>query len=241
MIFTNALLFEPTNCTDRDELNFGSMDSIRSTFPNLSEETWQKLEFWAALVREWNSKVNLISRKDIKHLEQRHLGHCLAITHYLKLAKGAQILDVGTGGGFPGIIMAICYPQAHFTLIDSIGKKIAAVQGMADRLMLENVEAKQVRAESIDKKFDFITGRAVKNLPEFFSWIKGNLSQGSRHSLPNGVIYWKGGEFEKELLHLRINPSAVIRLETKLGDPYFEQKYILHFEASRVNNISKQL
>ncbi|MDP4880162.1 MAG: class I SAM-dependent methyltransferase, partial [Opitutales bacterium] len=100
------------------------MQSIRSQFPNVSDETWTVLEKWAVLLREWNEKINLISRKDIEHLEERHLSHCLAITNHLKLMNGTRVMDVGTGGGFPGIIMAICYPQAHFTLIDSIGKKI---------------------------------------------------------------------------------------------------------------------
>ena len=106
------------------------MDSIRKQFPQVEEAAWPLLEAWAALLREWNTKINLISRKDIEYLEARHLSHCLSITNHLKLMSGARIMDVGTGGGFPGIIMAICYPQAHFTLIDSIGKKIIVVQDL---------------------------------------------------------------------------------------------------------------
>ena len=146
------------------------------------------LEQWAQLLREWNEKINLISRKDIEHLEERHLSHCLAITNHLKLMQGTRIMDVGTGGGFPGIIMAICYPQAQFTLIDSIGKKITVVQDLIDQLGLKNAEAKQTRAEAINKQFDFITGRAVKNLPEYFSWIKGNVRRGEKNTIPNGVL-----------------------------------------------------
>ncbi len=172
------------------------MDTIRQQFPNVNEETWPVLEAWAVLLREWNTKINLISRKDIEHLEGRHLSHCLAITNHLKLMNGARVMDVGTGGGFPGIIMAICYPQAHFTLIDSIGKKITVVQDLVEKLGLKNVEARQCRAEEIKKQFDFITGRAVKNLPEYFSWIKGNLRRGERNSIPNGVLYWKGASWE---------------------------------------------
>ena len=207
------------------------MDSIKSKFPHISEPTWQALETWAVLLREWNKKVNLVSRKDIEHLEERHLAHCLAITNHLKLKNGARILDVGTGGGLPGIIMAICYPQAQFLLIDSIGKKIAVVQDLIDQLGLKNVEASQTRAEAINQQFDFITGRAVKNLPLFFSWIRGNLSRGEHHSLANGVLYWKGGEFREELDLLGIQPHKIIRLEETFSDPYFEQKYILHFDA----------
>ena len=215
------------------------MDSIRSKFPNVSEETWPMLEAWAVYMREWNEKINLISRKDIEFLEQRHLAHCLAITNHLKLMNGARIMDVGTGGGFPGLIMAICCPQAHFTLIDSIGKKIKVVQDISRRLKLKNVDARQVRAEGVGKEFDFITGRAVKNLPEFFSWIKGNVRRGERHSIPNGVLYWKGGELSDELQAIGIQPRRTIDLCAELADTYFEQKYILHFDARDVPRAKK--
>lgn len=215
------------------------MQSIRSQFPNVSDEKWTVLEKWAVLLREWNEKINLISRKDIEHLEQRHLSHCLAITNHLKLMNGARIMDVGTGGGFPGIIMAICYPQAHFTLIDSIGKKITVVQDLADKLGLKNVEAKHCRAESITKQFDFVTGRAVKNLPEYFSWIKKNVRRGEKNTIPNGVLYWKGGELDDELSALGIRPRKTINLEDTFSDPYFEQKYILHFDARDVPRARK--
>lgn len=207
------------------------IDNIKHKFPNISDSNWRVLEVWALLIREWNEKVNLISRKDIEYLEERHLAHCLAITNHLKLMNGARVLDVGTGGGFPGIIMAICYPQAQFLLIDSIGKKIAVVQEIIDKLGLKNVEARQTRAEAINKQFDFITGRAVKNLPDFFGWIKGNLRKGERHSIANGVLYWKGGDLDEELAALGIQPRKTIHIGETLGDPYFEQKYILHFEA----------
>lgn len=215
------------------------MKAIKDQFPNVSEAAWTTLEDWAGRLRDWNEKINLISRKDIDHLESRHLAHCLAITNHLKLMNGARILDVGTGGGFPGIIMAICYPQAHFTLIDSVGKKIAVVQDLIDRLGLKNAEARQCRAEQINKQFDFITGRAVKNLPEYFSWIKGNLRRGERNSLPNGVLYWKGGTLEDEFQALGIRPRKTISLEASFADPYFGQKYILHFDARDVPRARK--
>lgn len=208
--------------------------TIKNKFPNITRDSWLLLEQWAILIREWNEKVNLISRKDIQHLEVRHLSHCLAITNYLYLEPGAQVLDVGTGGGLPGIVMAICYPQAQFTLIDSIGKKIAVVQDLIDRLELTNVDALQARAETIRRQFDFITGRAVKNLPEFFSWIRGNLRQKSRHSVPNGVLYWKGGALSEELEQLGIKPIRTLYLEKMLNDAYFEQKYILHFDVKDI-------
>ena len=215
------------------------MDALRAQFPNIHEDIWPVLEAWAVLLREWNEKINLISRKDIEHLEARHLSHCLAITNHLKLMQGTRIMDVGTGGGFPGILMAICYPQAHFTLIDSIGKKIAVVKDLAEKLGLKNVEARQCRAEEIKKEFDFITGRAVKNLPEYFSWIRGNLRRGERNSIPNGVLYWKGGELEDELEELGIRPRKTISLQETFSDPYFEQKYILHFDARDVPRVRR--
>jgi len=207
------------------------MQRIRNRFPNVDEQAWPLLEAWAELIREWNGKINLISRKDIDHLEGRHLAHCLAITNHLKLMSGARVLDVGTGGGFPGLVMAICYPQAQFTLIDSIGKKIAVVRDIAARLNLKNVDARQVRAEAVSRQFDFITGRAVKNLPEFFGWIRGNLRKGQRNSLPNGILYWKGGDLEPEYEALGIRPRRVIDLAAELGGEFFAEKYILHFDA----------
>lgn len=213
------------------------MDELAKRFPNIDTDTWAVLTEWAALLREWNGKINLISRKDIDQLEQRHLAHCLVITNHLKLMQGARVMDVGTGGGFPGLIMAICYPQAQFTLVDSIGKKIGVVADIAERLGLRNVEARQCRAESIKKEFDFITGRAVKNLPEYFSWIKGNLRRGQRNSIPNGVLYWKGGELEPELDVIGIRPRLQIDLEQALDDAYFAQKYILHFDARDVPRV----
>ena len=216
-----------------------SVEQLKEQFPNISEDKWPILEKWAVLLRDWNSKINLISRKDIEYLEERHLSHCLEITNHLKLMNGTRIMDVGTGGGFPGILMAICYPQAQFTLIDSIGKKITVVQDLIEKLGLKNVEAKQTRAEEIKKQFDFVTGRAVKNLPEFFMWIKNNVRRGEKNTIPNGVLYWKGGEMNDELEVLGIRPRKVIKLEETFSDPYFEQKYILHFDARDVPRARK--
>ncbi|PXA03717.1 16S rRNA (guanine(527)-N(7))-methyltransferase RsmG [Coraliomargarita sinensis] len=210
---------------------------LAEKFPNVNEQAWPVLESWVELIREWNEKINLISRKDIEHLEERHLAHCLVITNHLKLMHGARVMDVGTGGGFPGLIMAICYPQAQFTLIDSIGKKIAVVQDIADKLNLKNVDARQCRAESVNKQFDFITGRAVKNLPEYFSWIKGNLRKGQRNSIPNGVLYWKGGALQPEYDAIGIRPRLTIDLQAELQDDYFAEKYILHFDARDVPRV----
>jgi 16S rRNA (guanine527-N7)-methyltransferase len=213
------------------------IEDYRQLFPNISEDTWPILERWAELLRKWNTKINLISRKDIDFLEERHLMHCLAITNTLFLKKGARILDVGTGGGLPGLPMAICYPQAKFTLIDSIAKKVGVVQSIAHELGLANVEAKQVRAEALRAKFDFVTGRAVKNLPEFLGWISNNLQNGNKHSFSNGVIYWKGGSFEAELKPLGLQYKTCVDLEQALGNPYFEDKFILHIESESLKRV----
>lgn len=208
--------------------------SLQAQFPSVAGSQWSLLEQWSQQIREWNAKINLISRKDIDFLELRHLAHCLAITNHLKLMQGARVLDVGTGGGFPGLIMAIVYPQAQFTLVDSIGKKIMVVETIASELGLQNVEARQCRAQSVNKQYDFVTGRAVKNLPEFFGWIKGNLRRGQRNSLANGVLYWKGGQLTEELATLGIEPRLKIGLEGFMADHYFENKSILHFDARDV-------
>ncbi|MFL2834816.1 MAG: 16S rRNA (guanine(527)-N(7))-methyltransferase RsmG [Coraliomargaritaceae bacterium] len=138
---------------------------------------------------------------------------------------------------FPGLPMAICYPHAKFTLIDSIAKKVGVVQTIADELGLKNVATKQVRAEALKTKFDFVTGRAVKNLPEFLSWIQNNLEKGEQHSLPNGVIYWKGGSIEAELNPLGIQSKTLVDLEKVLGDPYFNDKFIIHIKAEALKKV----
>ena len=152
---------------------------LHSWFPDLGEEIWQKLEEYCALLREWNAKINLVSRKDTERLEIKHVAHCLTITKFLRLMPKARILDVGTGGGLPGIPLSICYPQARFTLMDSIGKKVMVVEDMIKRLELSNVEVRRGQVEELPKKktYDFVIGRAVTALPTFFSWVQDKTSQ----------------------------------------------------------------
>ncbi len=185
----------------------------------------------AALLREWNAKLNLVSRTDIENLEQRHIAPCLAPLKFLKLAPGATVLDVGTGGGLPGLPLAICYPEAKFLLVDSTAKKIRAVTDIAQRLGLTNVEARPVRAETLTGHFDFVLGRAVTALPLFVSWIKARLRPGAQHSLANGVLIWKGGDLTAELADLGVEPRQRFFLEGFFQDEYFKEKYILHFAA----------
>jgi len=204
---------------------------FRQRFPRVPEHAWPRLEAWAALLRAWNARVNLISRREIDRLEERHLAPCLAATQFLRLMPGARVLDAGTGGGLPGLPLAICYPEASFALADSVGKKIGAVRDMAERLELKNVRAVQTRVEDMSRAFDFVTGRAVKNLPEFLGWVAPRVRRGRRHNPANGVLYWKGGDWETEIARTGIRPRRVVDLETELNDPAFAEKHILHVDA----------
>lgn len=215
------------------------MQSLQAHFPEIPPDTWAKLEAWAGLMREWNEKINLISRKDIERLEEKHLAHCLVITRVLKLMAGARVIDVGTGGGLPGLVMAICYPQAHCTLVDSVGKKIKVCEDIARQLELDNVEVRHQRAEEIHREFDFITGRAVKELPQFVSWVRQLGRRGKKHSLENGLLYWKGGEYEQEVAALRIKPRHVWPINDFLPGEEFAGKYLLHFLAQDLPNAKR--
>jgi len=197
-------------------------------------EARPRLDALASLLREWNAKLNLVSRADVENLERRHLAACLAPLKFLRLEPGATVLDVGTGGGLPGLPLAICFPQAKFLLVDSIGKKIRAVEDMAARLGLKNVEARQTRAENLTGQFDFVLGRAVTALPEFTGWVRARLKRGSRHSLENGLLLWKGGDLTAEIAALGVAPRQKFFLEAFFQDPYFQGKYILHFAAEDI-------
>jgi 16S rRNA (guanine527-N7)-methyltransferase len=191
----------------------------------------ERLTELAALLREWNAKLNLVSRPDVENIERRHLAACLAPLRFLKLKGAASILDVGTGGGLPGLPLAICYPHTKFLLVDSIGKKVRAVTDMARRLGLNNVEARQARAETLTGHFDFVLGRAVTALPAFVAWVKGRVKAGDSHSLPNGLLCWKGGDLTEEIGALGVEPRQRFFLEAFFQNEYFREKYILHFAA----------
>jgi 16S rRNA (guanine527-N7)-methyltransferase len=199
------------------------MHRIQPWFPNLSTDIWEHLAAWSVLLRQWNTKINLISRKDIDALEVHHLAHCLAVTKHLKLMDGARVLDVGTGGGLPGVVMAICYPQAYFVCVDSIGKKIRVVEDLILQLGLKNCEARHDRVETLTKEFDFVTGRAVTSLPDFIRWTYARVRPGKKHSLENGLLYWKGGPVEDG-----IEPTRQFSLYPELPESYFEGKSLLH-------------
>ncbi|WP_291146315.1 16S rRNA (guanine(527)-N(7))-methyltransferase RsmG [Flavobacterium sp. UBA7680] len=202
------------------------MDEILKYFPDLTDlqiEQFQKLDF---LYHDWNEKINVISRKDIDSLYTKHILHSLGIAKIMKFEPGATVLDVGTGGGFPGIPLAILFPETRFYLIDVIAKKIKVVQGVVDALELKNVKAEQKRAELVKGDFDFIVSRAVTNMPDFVSWINDKIKKQHKHLLKNGILYLKGGDLAEELKDF---PNATLYdLAAIFDDEFFETKKVVH-------------
>ena len=203
------------------------MHIIHKYFPNLTPIQEGQFEKLSPLYSYWNEKINVISRKDIEHLYERHVLHALSIAKIIQFTDNSRILDVGTGGGFPGIPLAILFPQVDFILIDSIRKKIKVVQEIKNSLEAKNVQVEQIRVENVKGRFDFITSRAVKSLPLFYSWVKHLIEERNINDLHNGILYLKGGEFAEELNNI----SAKYRLyniNQIFDEPYFETKKIVH-------------
>lgn len=202
------------------------MDEILKYFPNLTDiqkEQFVKLDF---LYHDWNEKINVISRKDIDALYTKHILHSLGIAKIINFEPGTYILDVGTGGGFPGIPLAILFPETRFYLIDIIAKKIKVVQAVAEGLDLKNVKAEQMRAENVKGDFDFIVSRAVTNMPDFVSWVKTKIKKQNKHELKNGILYLKGGDLTEELKDF---PKATeYNLSDFFEDEFFETKKVVH-------------
>lgn len=203
-----------------------SMQTLLRHFPELTpvqQEQFLKLE---SLYRDWNAKINVISRKDIDALYERHVLHSLAIAKIQPFMPGSRILDVGTGGGFPGIPLAILFPEVSFTLIDVIGKKITVVNAVAKELGLSNVDARQMRAQAVDGKFDFVVSRAVTNMPDFYSWVSDKVARKSRHELANGILYLKGGDLQEELKDF---PQATqYNISDFFDGDFFETKKVVY-------------
>lgn len=204
------------------------MDLIRKYF-NLTSEQEEKFEALLPLYLEWNEKINVISRKDMDNFYTHHVLHSLAIAKYIQFVKGTSILDVGTGGGFPGVPLAIMFPDASFHLIDSIGKKIKVVQAISESLQLQNLSAEQIRAEQIKQQFDFIVSRAVTSLPEFLQWTAKKYHGRSKNSKPNGILYLKGGDLSQELQQI---PKRWIGTPQPINqwfkESFFETKALVH-------------
>lgn len=202
------------------------MEEILKYFPNLSDIQKQQFQKLEALYEDWNAKINVISRKDIDELYTKHVLHSLAIAKIQKFEPGTFVLDVGTGGGFPGIPLAILFPETRFYLIDVIGKKIKVVQAVAEALELKNVKAEQIRAENVKGDFDFIVSRAVTNMPDFVSWIKSKIKKQQKHELKNGILYLKGGDLTEELKDF---PKATeYPIASFFDNEFFETKKVVH-------------
>ena len=202
------------------------MEEILKQFPDLSDNQILQFQKLQGLYEDWNSKINVISRKDIDELYTRHVLHSLGIAKIIDFRPGSKIMDVGTGGGFPGIPLAILFPEVDFYLIDVIAKKIKVVNEVAAGLGLKNVKAEQKRAELVKQEFDFIVSRAVTNMPDFVSWVDDKVSKKQNHELANGILYLKGGDLTEEL---KAFPKATeYNLSDFFTDEFFETKKVVH-------------
>jgi 16S rRNA (guanine527-N7)-methyltransferase len=203
------------------------MDIILRYFSRLTPEQVSKLNRLFPVYSEWNAKINVISRKDIDQLYERHVLHSLAIAKFIRFTPGSKILDVGTGGGFPGIPLAILFPECQFHLVDSIGKKIKVVNEVVRVLDLKNVRAEQIRAEQLKDKYDFVISRAVTTLPEFVGWVRKNISPVQQNALPNGIIYLKGGNLDAEIRPYR-NNAFVQDITEYFEEEFFKTKKLVY-------------
>lgn len=203
------------------------MEILTKYFTDLTDQQTNQLGRLGSLYEEWNTKINVISRKDIEQLYERHVLHSLAIAKVIRFKPGTTVLDVGTGGGFPGIPLAILFPETSFMLIDSIGKKIKVVSEVAAALNLNNVQAEHIRVEDVKQKFDFVVSRAVTAFPRFVDMVKTKVSTRNNNDLPNGILYLKGGDFAEE-----INPfgqqAKVYDLQSFFQEDFFETKRLIH-------------
>jgi len=195
-------------------------------FPKLSLEQQEKFVLLAELYEDWNQKINVVSRKDIDELYLRHVLHSLGIAKIQQFMDGSEVLDVGTGGGFPGVPLAIMFPNVHFTLVDSIGKKIKVVDGVVAGLGLTNVKTINARVEEVSHQYDFIVSRAVAAMPTFVHWVKGKIKKESVHERRNGILYLKGGDLEEELLGYKT--AQIFELSDYFKEDFYETKRVVY-------------
>ncbi len=203
------------------------VDLLLQYFPGLTERQKEQFAALLPLYQDWNAKINVISRKDMDNFYLHHVLHSLAIAKVQPFKPMAEILDVGTGGGFPGIPLAILFPDARFHLVDSIGKKIKVVQDVAAQLGLQNVRAEQVRAEQLRSEYDFVVSRAVTDLPQFVQWVRGRFSNIHYHQLRNGILYLKGGDLAAELAPFR-RKVRTWDISDFFPEDYFLTKQVIH-------------
>lgn len=202
------------------------MNLILKYFPNLSEDQIHKFKQLEFLYKDWNLKINVVSRKDIDELYLRHVLHSLGIAKIIEFKEGSKILDVGTGGGFPGIPLAILFPECSFHLVDSIAKKLKVVDEVVLGLGLKNVKTTHSRVEAINDTYDFIVSRAVAAMPTFVHWVKGKIAKQQNHELKNGILYLKGGDLSEELKDYRT--ITIYKLTNYFSEDFFETKKVVH-------------
>ena len=210
-----------------------SVSLILKYFPEITDEQKQQFEKLEQLYTEWNEKINVISRKDMDGLYEKHILHSLGITKVMPFADGTKVLDIGTGGGFPGIPLAILFPEVSFTLIDSIGKKIKVVEAVSEGLGLKNVTAVHGRAEKLKEKFHFVVSRAVTQMPEFLRWLKGKFEKEQFNGKHNGVLYLKGGDLAEELAGLR---CEIFQLKNYFEEEFFDTKKVVYLSKGNFNS-----
>jgi len=210
---------------------------IQKYFPDLTEKQLRQFELLPDLYADWNEKINVISRKDIENIVEKHILHSLAIAKVVQFNAGTKILDVGTGGGFPGIPLAIMFPDCDFHLVDSIAKKIKVVSEISNAIGLTNVRAEQARAETLNGKYDFIVSRAVTAFPEFLNWVKKNISKENRNEHPNGILYLKGGDLNNELSGFE-RQIKIFDISNFFEEDFFETKKVVYFsDKNHYNDI----
>ena len=210
-----------------------SVELILKYFPNLTEEQKSQFEKLEELYKDWNEKINVISRKDMDSLYEKHILHSLGIAKVMEFSPRTKVLDIGTGGGFPGIPLAILFPEVLFTLIDSIGKKITVVKEVSEGIGLKNVTAIHGRAEQLKEKFHFVVSRAVTQMPVFLRWLKGKFEKEQFNPKHNGVLYLKGGDLGDELAGLKVE---ITELKKFFAGEFFETKKVVYLSKGNFNS-----
>lgn len=210
-----------------------SLELILQYFPNITSEQKNQFAELEVLYKDWNEKINVISRKDTDSLYEKHILHSLGIAKVMEFADGTKVLDIGTGGGFPGIPLAILFPNVQFTLVDSIGKKIIVVKGVAESVGLKNVTAHHMRAEQLKEKFHFVVSRAVTQMPVFLTWLRGKFEKEQFNPKHNGVLYLKGGELAEELAGLK---CELFSLKNYFEGEFFDTKKVVYLSKGNFNN-----
>lgn len=202
-------------------------------FPDLTETQINQFTQLEKLYNEWNEKINVISRKDMESLYEKHVLHSLGIAKVMEFASGTKVLDIGTGGGFPGIPLAILFPEVEFTLVDSIGKKITVVKAVAEGIGLKNLTAVHGRAEKVKEKFHFVVSRAVTQMPEFLGWLKGKFEKEQLNPKHNGVLYLKGGDLAEELAGIK---CEIFNLKNYFDEEFFDTKKVIYVSKGNFNS-----